>query len=355
MPLPAEELPSSQGSTGGGGHAEHLFLVHSHITYLVAMRVMNFGGLDPQRVAFLTPRSYRAPDTATRQIPVSYEAVPASRRERRDVRRGWYALRVVDGLLADLTGGRSFHLYTPQTMQPLVQVLKSHPRCEGFSFLEEGLNSYCTRTEIERTHPPPSPLPLWQRIAYRNRLRTGRFFDEGHCRAYGVSPETFPGMDNRVVLDDVIPPASPEQAAGVETVLVLDALSVHRRVRLESVLTALRRVLGQVKSGGISSMHYKFHPAQLGTEEVTAVETVLAESGISAHRLADDISLEGLARAKPDTRYFVNLSSIGLYAAHFGCPVFSYAQWVAQAEPEFARFIAFTPRVFLDRVELLSS
>ncbi len=43
-------------------------------------------------------------------------------------------------------------MYTPQTGWRSIQIIKSSKLCTGFSFLEEGLYSYCSRGEMERRH-----------------------------------------------------------------------------------------------------------------------------------------------------------------------------------------------------------
>ena len=83
---------------------------------------------------------------------------------------------------------------------------------------------------------------LWERLAYRNRIRSSRFFDPGNEHAYGVHASVFPGMHGRVVLKDVFQPANPETVAGIDCVLVFDALAAYQRIQLDSLLTALRRL-----------------------------------------------------------------------------------------------------------------
>jgi hypothetical protein len=353
LPPPAKDALFAPKLSAFSEYKEHLFIVHSHITYLVAKRVIEQEGLDVRRVAFLTARGFSTGEPLATVFPVAYHIVPRSRKKRRSIAHAWRALRIIDRFLVSLTHGRRFYLYTPQTMEFFIQILRTSRWCAAFSFIEEGLYSYCTRAEIERIHPPTQP-GLCERFAYRNRIRPARFFDTGHAKAYGVSPKVFPDLGHCVVLDNVFPAASQAEAADIQNVIAFDSLSVHKRVRLESVLVALRRVLAHLRSEGATGVHYKFHPAQWGTDEVPAIESLFLKSGIPAKRLRDDLSLESLARARPEIRYFVNLSSVGLYAALFGCPVFSYAAWVAQEESEFATLIQLTPRVFLDSVNLLT-
>jgi len=341
--------------TGSNGDAPfHLFLVHSHITDIVARGVVRQRGLDPEHVGFLATRGFSsATGTDIRIVPFDFELVPRKRKQRPTIRQGWRTLATIDARLRLLTGGSAFHFYTPQTMEPIAQVVRRSPGCRGFSFIEEGLHSYCTRAEIALTHPPRTPK-LWERLAYRNRTRKAQFFDPGHCHAYGVSDAVFPDLDNRVVLVDVLRPTPPGRVAGIDHVLVFDSLSVYRRVALESLLAALSRLFERLRSERVAMLHYKLHPAQVDSPEQAAVEAALRDSGIPVRRLDDELSLEGLALARPAATFYVNLSSVGLYAALFGARVWSFAPWVAVAEPGFQRYIDLTPRVFFDRVGMLN-
>lgn len=332
----------------------HLFLIHSPITYWVARSAIQREGLDPAQVLLLVARGFAPADERYRHVPIDYDSIPPSPRRLYQLPRCWRWLRATDRFVADLTGSRSFQLYTASTMERYIQVLRSHHLCAGFSFLEEGLYSYCTRDEMDRTHPRMR-IRRWDRAGFLGRIRAARFFDAGHTRAYGIHPAVFPGFEHRVVLEDAIPPASETAVAGIGNVLVFDALSARRRVRLESLLAALRRLLTRLRSEQVTLLHYKFHPVQLGTSEVDAIEQLFREQepALIARRLPDAFSMEALARARPDARFFVNLSSVGLYAALFGCPVFSFANWVVQAEPDFATYLDLAPRVFRERVRLL--
>ena len=266
--------------------------------------------------------------------------------------RGWQTLAIIDGRLRDLTGGRRYHLYTPQTMEHIAQVLKNSRACDGFSFIEEGLYSYCSHAEIDRIHAPRRPK-RWERLAYRNRIRSSRFFDEDYSGAYGVADAVFPGFDGRVVLADVFSAASPAQVEGVAHLLVFDSLSVYGRVRLDTLLGVLRRLLQRLRDEQVTLLHYKLHPAQVGSTEQAVIEAVLRDGGIAVRRIDDEVSLEGLALASPRTRFYVNLSSVGFYAVLLGARAWSFAPWVAEVEPAFQRTIDLTPKVFAEHVGML--
>jgi hypothetical protein len=334
----------------------HLFLIHSPITRFVAEAAARHERLDPARVVLLAARGAQVDGLAGRCVPVSYADVPRSPHTLREVVSCRRSVRRVDRLVSRVTGDQAFHLYTPQTRERFIQIVRSHRRCRGFSLLEEGLYSYCTRAEIARTHPPMR-IRLGDRLGYGRRVRAASFFEPGHARPYGVAPEVFPELSGRVVLPDAIPPAPAAAVQGIDHVLVLDGLTAQRRVRLESLLAALARLLTRLRGEGVARLHYKLHPAQLATAEAGAIEAALraGRPALDALRLPDHLALEGVARARPETRWYVNLSSVGLYAAQFGCTVYSFAPWVAAVEPGFAELIARAPRAFADRVTLLGA
>lgn len=330
----------------------HFFLVHSHITAHVAEEVVRHEGLDGARVVFLTSRHFSPPHERFRLVELPFTFQPESFPRQRNLLDCWRRLHSIDRFVRRLSEGHSFHFYTPQTSQRFMRIILSHRLCRGFSFLEEGLHSYCTRQEIERIHPTQRERFI-DKVGYRRRIGDAPFFQEGHSKAYGLSSASFPGFANRVILDDVLTASMQQAPAGVENVIVFDSLSVYDRVQLSSVGFAVRRLMDWLSEQGAESVHYKFHPAQLGTEEVATLEALLAEWAprTRVQRLAEEISLETLAAANDGICFFVNLSSIGLYASLQGCRAFSIAGWVAEAEPAFAERIAQVPKIFWDSVQ----
>jgi hypothetical protein len=332
----------------------HLFVVHSPITRFVAEAAAAREHLAPERVVLLLARGAESGAPPARRTPISYGDVPDSPRSLREALACRLAVRRLDTLLADAVGGDPFHLYVPQTMERWIQIARSHPACAGFSLLEEGLYSYCTPAEIARTLPPMRHR-RWDRIGYGGRVRAASFFEPGHTRAYAVTDEAFPGFPHRTVLPDAIPPAPHALAGGIDDVLVLDGLASQRRLRLDGLLDALERLCDTLRERGVARLHYKLHPAQAGTPEAAAIERALGGAGpaLETLPLPPGLALESVARARPDSRWYVNLSSVGLYAALFGCSVESFARWIAEREPAFAEHVARTPQAFVRRVRFL--
>lgn len=335
----------------------HVFLVHSHVTDFVARGVAEFEDLEPERVLRLAARTFgpRLPESgvaASSRVAV-LDPVRLGRGLNVPERRS--RLRLLDRRVEAVVGGGRYHAYVPQTRLRWIQALLSHPRCAGFSLIEEGLASYRTRDELAAMYPP-EVLGLLGRLCYGRRVGRGEFFAPGHAKAYGLTERSFPDLPRRVVLPR--PPWHPGSGvldATVETVLVFDGLSRFGTLRLESVLHAVERTLDTLAARGVDRLHYKLHPAQLGSDEVGRIEALFARRRTpAAERLPDGLALEELAARKPDVCFLVNVSSVGLYAALLGCPVESYAPFVVEAEPEFAEHVERLPRVYRDRVRFLA-
>ena len=334
----------------------HFFLVHSAITYLVAKRVVSAEGIDPESVRLLLSRRFTPDDDTFRSVAVPYTFKPESFPQQWRLVDSRRRLRELDAFVERVSGGDSFHLYLAQSGQRFIQLLKTHPRCAGFSWLEEGLASYLDDAELEAIEPTRSPS-VSDRLGYRGRIGVANFYDPGHDRAYAVSPGAFPGKKRVCVLNDVFPSAAQNAVRDLEWLLACDGLVAHRRLREDSYLKGLERFLQELGELGVEHLHYKAHPAQVAQDRLAPVEACLrrsaARGGPTPVRLPDTTLLECLAFAKPSLRFVVNLSSVAVYAGAAGCRVVSFAPYICDAEPEFSNLIEAAPRAFREAVEFL--
>jgi len=336
----------------------HLFLDHSPITHCVARRVIEREGLDRRRVVLLRPEGAAREDAGVAVRP--WLALPRRLPRRLRPFRPEVFLHRVDRYVREVVGEEPFHLYTPLLRKPEQELLASHPQCRGHSLIEEGLASYHTREEIDARLPPRRPGP-WVRLRHRGRLGDGSFFGRGHARAYATSPDAFPDLERRVVLDRVFRDDLGDDPQGplgggleeLDTVLVTDGLSRRGDVQLDSVLAGLERALARLRERGTARVHWKPHRVQSGGAEEEAFAALLGRSGVAWERLPDELCLEDLAHSAPRVRFLVNLSSCALYAAAAGCEVVSFAGLVAEAEPGFASVIGSLPRAWRRRVRML--
>lgn len=337
----------------------HLFLVKSWITHLVARAIIRRNGIDPDDVLLLAVRGFHPHDPSYRTVVRDYgpgapQPFPAPHKLRawRESRR---LLREFDAWVEKEMGGRPFHYYSTNSRQRYNRVLLSHPLCRGFSFIESGSVAYRTREELLQHYRDWPAIPF-DRFLYDGRILEERYFGPGYEAVYGVGPLAFPGYERRVVLEDVFEGVFDGSADDIENVLVFDALTAHSRLGMESVVSATRRTFDRLREQGARSVHYKFHPAQTFTGEHKELEQSVAEAAgdIATQQLDASVILEGLAYQAPHVRFWVNCSSVGIYAAQAGCKVYSYAPYIADVEEKYRRILDTFPRAFAQNVEFLA-
>lgn len=326
---------------------QHVFLVHSAITELVARRVIEHLGLERDE-ALLWRYREPAPPPAGDVRGVFYGPpllTGGLRRIRRRVRR-------MDDEMRERFGD-SFHLYVPQVQLPWIQVATGHPACKGYSYIEEGMASYYTADQLERKVPRQPPTFL-DHLRYRGRLIGGGFFEPGHAAAYGMEAETFPSLDRRIVVGNVFEGAPPEGVPqGLDWVLAVDHLDRAEGISAEAVLHGLQEALAWLRAQGAGHVHVKLHPTQQAGEPAAKVQWVLDRAELDVRHLPTDLSLERLAASTPESRFVVGLSSVGLYAAMMGRRVVTNLKRVAEVSPAAWELYENFPESYRAKLEVL--
>ena len=342
----------------------HLFLVKSWITYLVARAIIRKLGIDPADAVLLAVRGFDVEDCDLKVVRLPYG--PGEPEPFPKLTHGWPTnflqtlprLHRFDRFITDATAGRPFHYYSTNTRQRYNRAITTHPRCEGFSFIENGLFSYRTQAEAEALYPSRSHKIL-DRLYYRNRIRAKSYYDPGYSHVYGVGPLAFPGFERRIELPDTFatPSTAPPLIDGsqIEIVLVFDGLSAHRLISLAAVMSATRRLFEHFREHGVRRVHYKYHPAQTHAGEDREIDAQLGQiaKDIQVERMPESVILEELAYAHPHIHFYVNVSSVAVYVAQAGCRVSSYARYVAECEPGYDERIDGLPTSWKQSVDLL--
>jgi hypothetical protein len=340
---------------------KHIFFVHSHITYLVSCGVIKREAIDKSNCAFVVDRSYRIPTGKFVSYDFPFQTYPEHFGVHRKFWVGWYKLMKLDRFILIACSRENYIFYFPKTDFGFFGLVISHKLCKGFSIIEEGLVAYWEKSIFDHNNPVKK-LPVHRRLLmslnYFYRMPTLKYsFDPRYINIYCVSDFAFRGYDRKVVLDLNFETHS-EQIINDSTqanVLVFDAIVEYSIVTLANFLSALERLLKALASNSVTHMYFKFHPQQYVTpESANQIRKVFANfAGLMEFReLADTISLELLAvQLKPN--FYVNTSSVGVYAALFGCTVYSYAYFIIDAEPAYQKIIDKLPDIFREKIMFL--
>lgn len=246
-------------------------------------------------------------------------------------RSGYISIRKrFDEALHRLTEGRSFEVYLPHANKIIYQEIIRHPKCVGYSFLEEGFTSMAWDI-----WPKARARSTWSKV-FRNYLRTWwvrpsyhfnrPMFEHSlpHYRAaYAISKHAFRGMPGRADVTKHLP-SMPAVDETNNTYVILDSVYLHLRIPWENYENAL--VAAVLKHSPPSSeLRIKFHFADARAQQrFGSIRERLVEAGLSSIcLLGSDFAVEDNLTSE-DLLIFA-VTSLGYYSALAGARVKSFA------------------------------
>lgn len=144
---------------------KHIFVVHSHITYLAALGVIEHEGLPLSDCVLVSP-SYQRAEPVTVQIVPYLSGLRANR-----FSIGCYLrpIQRIDRVISRLTNGERYTLYFSVTL-PLVRVLLTNVLCTDFHIIEEGVSAYVSWFDLPT-------MTTYSRAGFRARGLVSRLRD----------------------------------------------------------------------------------------------------------------------------------------------------------------------------------
>lgn len=320
----------------------HVFLLHSHITWLVACGVIRQHALAPADVLFVCTRGYVPPEATypTTVFPDRRWVITWR------LDRWWRLHQDLARFVADVASGGEFLWYLPHTGFPFFHAFIAHPRCRGFSLIEEGMAAYNTPEAAEAAlRRVASRRPGWRGWVARAWvwLHPPVFADPRYLHAYGCTHDSFPGYARRAQVQ--IEGRVPAGAEEVRAVVVFDSVLEAQVVSEPPFFQVLDDLLARLSAEGYHHVHFKLHPQQYIDSRYRP--RLLQALHDNRHRLRftelpPDYCLELLAQAG-QTDFYVFLSSIAIYASASGCKVYSMARRLAQLDSGYRRIAAALP------------
>lgn len=340
---------------------KHIFFVHSHITYLVSLSVIKHESIDKSNCIFLMDRGYKKNNSDIVCYDFPFQTYPEYFILHFFFWKGLKKLANLDNFISKICREK-FIIYFPETEYGFFGLIISNKNCEGFNIIEEGLAAYWEKSIFDKEHPV-NKINKGQKILaffnYLGRISTHIcFFDDRYQKIYCISNFAFRGYERRVVLSLSYGIASNSvvDAFSRANILVFDAVVEYSVVKLEIFLSALDVFLNTLSSNGVSSMYFKFHPQQyVNTECSKHIRNIFDSFNtlIDFKEIPSDLCLEEIAiQAKPN--FYINVSSVGLYACFFGCTVYSYAEFIADNEPTYREKIQKLPDIFHKKIKFLN-
>lgn len=318
---------------------KHIFFIHSPITHVVALEVIRIKKLQDLDIIYFTHRGFQIRQPGINIVAFPYQWAPEPFRFQLNFIQSWNRIQRFDAFLNQLTSNTDFHVYLPHSGFRVLKLLISHQYCKGYSYIEEGLDSY---NPIAHANIPPhnGKTHLLDRLFTRNRISDRLIFNYAYESVYGIYPESFPGFRNRIVLKDCgfdevritnkIGDKDDLLKFHCSHIIALDAISLYGAVKREVHLQAFAKMLHTLKEKKVERVFVKFHPAQVSADEYHLFLKVIQEysAGLEIEVLDQAVYLEVICYACRDVTFYVNQSSVGLYAHKTGHQVYSWASYM---------------------------
>jgi hypothetical protein len=304
----------------------HLCVTHSPLVTRVFEATMRQQGIPEDAVRSIARRGVPFPETGLCLDDVSDELESCFRKfDRHGYAEAW---KRFDETLDGLTGGKPFEAYIPHANKILYQEIMRHPRCAGYSFLEEGFTSMAW----DRW---PNVRSTWSKIV-RNHLRTWwvgpryRFnrpmFEHSltHYRAaYAISKHAFHGMPGRTDVSTHVPPLPPGDGPG-NTYVILDAGYLHLGIHWEDYEDALvASILKRALPGGEVLVKFHFADAKAPLRFESICRRLASGGGPEPRMLSPEFSVDD--NLKREDLVLFALTSLGYYTAIAGGRVECFA------------------------------
>lgn len=347
---------------------KHLFFVHSQITYIVSIKVINFLQLNHADCVFLIHRGGSADYKSFGVKVVDYPFNPQSTDSFpmfNKFWKSWAKLKELDVFINDAVSNDEFLFYTPQTYQKYLAVIYSHKRCKGFNIIEEGGGSYLCKSKIDKYYPSNIQFSSFKKILWKlnflERLKINRsFIDEGYIQAYGLTSYSFKDFNRKIILglptlnDYSFGIKSKDEPEVYDNILVFDALVEAKIIDSGTLILSTLILLNDLIRQGCSILHVKYHPDQLKSNKTINLLKDLFKQfdKLKVIEIPSSISLEEVA-LKQNTTFFVFGSSVGLYASFYGRKVYSLCSVIEKLHPPFSKRIEDMPTIFKEKVSFI--
>lgn len=320
----------------------HVFYVHSAITYLVALAVIDRLNLAHEAVLILFARGFKVEASfRAREYPF-----PVGENYFGQLKRPWVfrrRARQFRGFIDALVGSNSMVWYLPQTSFSFFPLLRADRRMTAFSLIEEGHANYrqAGSSSLRKRglyHAARAKAGAMYRDVIGRALvgcdwsPERSFFDDKYLECFVTQDAAMKGYPRRFILDLR---SSPNVVALCTRAVKIDGLSgayvfafdasvEFGQLDASEFWSFWTKVTEYLDRKSVSQLFVKRHPAQIQTDWFWREFVQSTNSdGRKIIVLPDDLMLEVVFLRDPTVNLITRGSSLETYARAFGAGVVS--------------------------------
>lgn len=318
------------------GQMKHVFVIHSHITFLVAMGTVNLLKLSQSQVIFLYGRNYRISC-----IKVPYKTIDISSFYRPSPTylfncfQQWKYIRKVDKFISNEIAD-SYYVYIPHTGFEIFQILLTHPLCKGLNLIQEGAVTYFTRRVKWKSVAKNIITIFNKRTWYQsNWFIPNHFYREKETIRTFACNETFFLPLNKARNFVIKLPSYPLNIQIQETnpVFVFETAVEVKLIDRDIYMEACRKMIRECAR---ENNYIKFHPNQSEANKET-IRSFFA--GVHYQELSMDIPFELILSSYANLTVCGFTSSLMFFAKELGHGTKNYTSELTKRSRKFASYV----------------
>lgn len=317
---------------------KHVFVIHSHITFLISVGTINKLGLTPNDVIFLYGRNYHIADV---NIPYTIYDISSIYRpaHANDIwhptKRKKYVERVDNFVNNNI--GNEFYVYLPHTGFTFFQLLLTHPLCKGINLIQEGAVSYFKKRLKWKSVVKNIILFPNKRIWFQSNWNIPKrfYFEKEIVRTFAINDKFFsklrraenyvvkiPTYDLKITIDEKKP------------IFVFETAVEVQLIEREIYMAVCKKLITECAK---QENYIKFHPNQ-SEENKQTIRSFFGEK--QCKDLPMDIPFELILSSYKHLTVCGFTSSLMFFAKDMGHTTINYTKELTSKSRKFAKYVA---------------
>lgn len=265
---------------------KHVFVVHSHITWLVTQLVILNKKLSRDEIVIVTGRNYKIDKLGYIQIkypsfnnisPYKYIGLNLNNKDHILEVKRW------NNKIAKLIKG-DFLAYVPHLWHVTAKLLVSHKNCIGYFYIEEGMASYDDRLAKIKKINTKEFLSSWFKFRNKNfttLFLTTNFFNFHHGKykgAFCFSDDCFKNSKSKTIFDiaSLASIYTPPKPLNCDCIVVFDTISISKFITTEESLSIVENVIfPSLKQKRFNTVAIKLHPDHYTARGLNEADAIL--------------------------------------------------------------------------------
>lgn len=310
---------------------QHVFIIHSHTTFLTSMGVLDFIKANKKDIVFLYSRHYNNSLINPECKTIDITDLTDKQDQLWNNKKRNSLIKEIDRLIDNVVKD-NFILYTPHFAMPFAQVLYTHKKCTKAAYIQEGGMTY---RKAFITH-----LSFLKRIRYfiidklyrrTNRLwstygwyMSGSLYKQKDLDSYAISDDVFkylPSTNHLIKWPRIEVPLVLKNNANI---FVFDGFVKNGLIEQGFYLNNCKRLIRKFAQ---QDNYIKFHPAQ-SQEECNTIKSYFDQQGCKYEVLDNSVPFEIILSSKTNLSVIGFGSSLLYFARDLGHTVYCMDKWL---------------------------